>query len=68
MSFSPFRSNPVLQNIPALAIITLAVAGVGALPYAVHRLYYGEPRKVGRDRWDWEMDKRDERLGLVRRR
>ena len=55
------NSNPILQVIPGLAVITLAVAGAGALPYGVERLYRGKPKKVGRDRWDFEMDKRDER-------
>jgi hypothetical protein len=55
-------ASGVWQNAPGLVIIALAIAGIGALPYGVHRLYYGEPRKVGRDRWDFEMDKRDTRL------
>ena len=45
-----------------MLIIAVSIAGVGALPYGVHRLYYGEGRKVGRDRWDFEMDRRDVRL------
>jgi hypothetical protein len=55
-------TSGVWQNAPGLIIIAFAIAGIGALPYGVHRLYYGEPRKVGRDRWDFEMDKRDVRL------
>ena len=54
--------NGVMQNIPGLAIIAISIAGVGALPYGVHKLYYGESRKVGLDRWDYEMNKRDRRL------
>lgn len=59
--------SAVFQNAPGLIIITLAIAGIGALPYGVHRLYYGEARKVGRDRWDFEMDKRDARLAELRK-
>jgi hypothetical protein len=61
------NSNPILQVIPGLAVITIAVIGAGVLPNAVERLYQGKPRKVGRDRWDFEMDKRDERLLLEAR-
>ena len=57
----------VWQNAPGLLVITFAIAGIGALPYGVHRLYYGEARKVGRDRWDFEMDKRDARLMEARK-
>jgi hypothetical protein len=55
-------STGVWQNAPGLLIIAFAIAGIGALPYGVHRVYYGEARKVGRDRWDFEMAKRDFRL------
>jgi hypothetical protein len=50
------------QNLPGIAVIVLAVAGMGALPAAVNYMHTGEPRKLGRDRWDYEMDKRDVRL------
>ncbi len=55
-------STGVLQNAPAFIIIVLAVAGIGALPYGVHRLYYGEERRVGLDNWDRSMIERDRRL------
>lgn len=51
----------VLQNIPGMALIVIGVAGVGVLPYGVHRLFVGE-RKVARDQWDFLMDKRDAML------
>ena len=54
-------NSGVLQNIPAFGIIIVCVAGIGAVPYGVHRLFWGE-RKVGRDDWDYLMDRRDARL------
>ena len=51
----------ILQNIPAFTLIILGVAGIGVLPYGVHRLFVGE-RKVGRDQWDFLMDNRDAML------
>ena len=59
---SRFFSNPVLQIIPGAAVIVLGVAAAGVLPWGVHRLYHGEGRKVNRDRWDFEMERRDDRL------
>jgi len=59
--------SAVWQNAPGLIIIAVSIAGIGALPYGVHRLYHGEARKVGRDRWDFEMDKRDARLVELRK-
>ena len=50
------------QNLPGITVIILAVAGIGALPYGVHRLYYGEHRKTQLDRFDFEMNKRDQRI------
>jgi hypothetical protein len=49
------------QTVPGMVIIVCAVAGIGFLPYGVHRLFVGE-RKVGLDNWDFLMDKRDQRL------
>lgn len=57
----------VWQNAPGLIVMVFAIAGIGALPYGVHRVYYGEARKIGRDRWDFEMEKRDFRLAETRR-
>jgi hypothetical protein len=60
-------ASGVWQNAPGLLVIVVSIAGIGALPYGVHKLYYGEARKVGRDRWDFEMDKRDGNLVEMRK-
>jgi len=51
-----------LQNIPVSIVICLAVTGIGALQGGVHRLFHGQSRPILRDKFDWQMDKRDELL------
>ena len=50
------------QSLPPLAIITVAVAGMGALQTGVHYLAHGEKRRTGLDEWDHKMIARDKRL------
>jgi hypothetical protein len=50
------------QSLPPLAIIVVAIAGMGALQTGVHYLAHGEKRRTGLDEWDHKMIKRDEAL------
>ena len=55
-------SNMPWQSLPPLIIVCLGVAGIGALPYGLHKLAYGKKREVGWDDWDHKMQQRDTRL------
>ncbi|KAK1860162.1 hypothetical protein I4F81_002751 [Pyropia yezoensis] len=48
-----------MEALPPLVIITVALAGMGTLQDAVHRVAYKEGKKVQRDRFSSLMDARD---------
>ena len=51
-----------MQNLPYLFIMVGGVAAIGTFPRKVHELFDGDkPRPVGRDDFDFLMDRRDER-------
>eukprot|EP00515_Schizochytrium_aggregatum_P001180 CAMPEP_0202040748 /NCGR_PEP_ID=MMETSP0962-20130828/21935_1 /ASSEMBLY_ACC=CAM_ASM_000488 /TAXON_ID=4773 /ORGANISM="Schizochytrium aggregatum, Strain ATCC28209" /LENGTH=131 /DNA_ID=CAMNT_0048605033 /DNA_START=40 /DNA_END=434 /DNA_ORIENTATION=+ len=50
------------QNIPTITILVLAIAGIGSLQAGAHKLFTGGPRPIGRDRFDFLLDQRDDRL------
>ncbi|GAB0495442.1 hypothetical protein MMPV_006743 [Pyropia vietnamensis] len=51
-----------MEALPPLVIITVAVAGMGTLQDAVHKLAYGQGKKVQRDRFSSLMDARDAKV------
>lgn len=52
-----------LEAVPPLVIITACIAGVGALPSAVHRGFNGgKNKKVQRDHFALLMERRDARI------
>uniref|UniRef100_A0A061R431 NADH dehydrogenase [ubiquinone] 1 alpha subcomplex subunit 1 n=1 Tax=Tetraselmis sp. GSL018 TaxID=582737 RepID=A0A061R431_9CHLO len=50
------------ESLPALGIITAAVAAMGGLQSLVHWGAYGKPKAVGLGQWDYRLRERDERL------
>jgi hypothetical protein len=50
------------QVLPPLVVISTMFALTGGILSGVHYLAYGEKRKVGRDEFDYAMERRD--MGL----
>ena len=50
------------QVIPPLAIITGMFTLTGGIMYGVQYAAYGKERRVMRDQFDWQLERRDDRL------
>ncbi|CAN0349252.1 unnamed protein product, partial [Phaeothamnion confervicola] len=50
------------QSVPPLIIIAGAFSVAGGIVMGVQYLANGEPRKVGRDKFDWYLQQRDKEL------
>lgn len=51
-----------VEAVVPLVIIAGALTTMGSLQTGVHKLFYGKPKALGQDRWDYMIQKRDQRI------
>lgn len=57
-----------MQILPTISVVAVCLAGIGAVPYGVHKLFHwGEDKKLGVDRFDVFMMDRDRRIANERK-
>eukprot|EP00569_Conticribra_weissflogii_P006859 CAMPEP_0171327902 /NCGR_PEP_ID=MMETSP0878-20121228/318_1 /TAXON_ID=67004 /ORGANISM="Thalassiosira weissflogii, Strain CCMP1336" /LENGTH=62 /DNA_ID=CAMNT_0011827713 /DNA_START=43 /DNA_END=231 /DNA_ORIENTATION=- len=54
------------QTVPSLLIIFGAFNAAAGLIYTIDKVSTGKKREIGRDKWRYAMEKRDERVAMYR--